>query len=182
MTPQSCSYWWWIDREEEHLHSRPMSVYSTAAWFLCILETIWDLSNCRVPTMTSNELEVPISNIVKLMNCLPGNVNVGALTFLLANANYSYAKDAVFVLPHSGLSKHDKTQCEVKSVSRLCLSVWVTGECTDCCRTTVFPPHLMSPSLMSSQLPSRLISGSHLLITASLQIAILYLVMYEWMK
>lgn len=122
MTPQSCSYWWWIDREEEHLHSRPMSVYSTAAWFLCILETIWDLSNCRVPTMTSNELEVPISNIVKLMNCLPGNVNVGALTFLLANANYSYAKDAVFVLPHSGLSKHDKTQCEVKSVSRLCLS------------------------------------------------------------
>lgn len=70
--------------------------------------------------MTSNELEVPISNIVKLMNCLPGNVNVGALTFLLANANYSYAKDAV--LPDSGLSEHDKTQCEVKSVSRLCLS------------------------------------------------------------
>ena len=44
------------------------------------------------------------------------------------------------------------------------------------------PPHLMSPSLMSSQLPSRLISGSHLLITASLQIAILYLVMFDvWM-
>ena len=136
-----------IDRQRGAPLSPPTLLVSfSSAWFLWTWETIWVLSNCRVPTMTSNELEVPISNIVKLMNCLPGNVNVGALTFLLANANYSYAKDAVLVLPHSGLSKYDKTQCEVKSVSRLCLSVWVTGECTDCCRTTVFPTSHVSES------------------------------------
>ena len=59
--------------------------------FLWLWETIWVLSNCRVPIMTSNEFWVPISKVVKLMNCLLENVNVGTahqvcwplLTFLL---------------------------------------------------------------------------------------------------
>ena len=51
--------------------------------------------------MTSNEFWVPISKVVKLMNCLPENVNVGTRTSgVLATfdfppaANYSDARDA----------------------------------------------------------------------------------------
>ena len=85
------------DREERRwltwVHSYPR--------FLWLWETIWVLSNCRVPIMTSNEFWVPISKVVKLMNCLLENVNVGTRTsgvlatfdFPLA-ANYSDARDA----------------------------------------------------------------------------------------